>query len=152
MKRYALLLFLFIMSCSKFEHTDLNPNPPCDLCDWASERDGVYSGVMYAYDNSTSSYEIGDTVTFTVDHVFLNQSSFDDSTRMYFEITETWQSNGNVLQWIGSALDSSGAIDGDNYYSMHSARFDIQGDSIVLERSAFGAGWTFHSLRGVFYR
>lgn len=140
MKWYLFLFSLLLVSCSKYDHTELDLTSDCHLCDWAESRNGLYSGMM----NGSAG---GVQVSFDVQQVFLNQSNFDDSTRMYFQVTETWQNNGDVFQWTGSTLDSVGSIDGANGYY-----FVIQGDSIQVSKTEYGPGWISYSIYGTFYR
>ena len=146
MKKLMIVCLLILAgACSKFEHAELDAASACELCDWAEEREGVYTGVMY-WDSSSVLTPV-DTVVFEVDQVFLNQSNYDDSTRIYFDVTESWQSSGNVFSWRASATDSTEGLAGANSYY-----FFPKGDSVKVSKTQYGPGWIVSHIEGVFYR
>jgi hypothetical protein len=145
--KYVSILFLILVlaACAKFEHSELELNPACELCDWADSREGIYSGLQYS--ETASGTSSGDSIVFTISHVFLNQNAYDDSTRMYFQVHEEWLSTGATYDWKCSATDSSGVLDGARWNS-----FVLRADSIKADHSwtAFQT-FNYHHY-GVFYR
>jgi hypothetical protein len=86
---------LILFGCKKMEYdneidfSDLS----CELCDFAEQIEGHYLGVSNAYASTAD-----DSVTFDVQQIFLNESTFIDSTLMYFTVTQKiYRSNGDIL-------------------------------------------------------
>lgn len=145
MKRYFILTFLIITACSKFEHTELDLNPPCVLCDWAEQREGTYTGTVFSGSSPNSGGYSNKTIE--VQHIFLNQSTYDDSTRMYFNITEL-ATGGSSSSWQARAIDSAGVLVGHSYYNL----VQMRGDSIVLKHQYIAPNGLSFYLNGVLYR
>ena len=122
-KLIPLLLLLLTNSCNKFEHLDLTYYPTCDLCNFAESLNGTYRG--YATGLGVD-YEIpmvansGDSVTMTVQQVFIGNSSIEDSTRMRFltSITyDSWPPGNTPHTNIIEILRSDGFVEeGENKY------------------------------------
>lgn len=74
-----------LLSCNKYEHPD-DYFPNCDLCAFAESIEGTYRGEVQGLQLSTNT-NYTDSVTMTVEHIFLSNNLIDDSTNMYFAIT-----------------------------------------------------------------
>lgn len=87
--RYSIFLLLALFSCGKFEHHEPDLNPSCEMCAWADSLEGLYSGTMIHenYVNGSSSIWT-DSLYVQVEHTFVNQNPYHDSTVMYFRLTE----------------------------------------------------------------
>jgi hypothetical protein len=147
------LLWLIFSACSKFEHEQLDVQiPSCELCDWADSLEGEYDGhYNYKVNNWMIQVDTIDSLHFSVQHIFLDKGPFDDSTRMFFQVTRTGGSNtlDDVSIWVAD----------DSLEIFRNTGFDearMNKDSIVLIdldiQSAFGGGSTAVERDGVFYR
>lgn len=98
----VIILFSFLLilgSCNKkFKHE--GPVSPqtvsCELCDYADSISGTYRGF------SDIDYHPDDSVTITLEHIFLNLGNNLDSTSMYFKVTKTFDSSSSP--WISTVL------------------------------------------------
>ena len=93
MKRLGYILALcacsYVLSCKKMDYSELGTS--CELCAFASETEGTYRGLM-SWDsimgiNPNNNVTLSDSVTVDVEHIFLNNNAYDDSTTMYFRTT-----------------------------------------------------------------
>lgn len=145
----SLLVVLF--SCSKFEHEELDVVVTCELCDWADAREGFYAGVM-THDLQTNSQDTTytDSLYIQVEHVFLNNNAYQDSTVMYFKLYAYHDSisNPSPNTSIVIASDSVGHFFGSHYYT------DFYEDSISLIYSVGQSWpqWAIYSEIGVLHR
>lgn len=84
-----IIAFTFItLSCKKVDYSSLSST--CELCQFANETEGTYRGVM-SWDSVVTMFPdvtlLSDSVTVEVEHIFLNNNPYDDSTIMYFRTT-----------------------------------------------------------------
>ncbi len=83
-------LICIFLSCKKVDYSELGTS--CELCAFASVTEGTYRGLM-TWDSTSLTFPSGiilsDSVTVNVEHLFLNNNPYDDSTTMYFRTTWT---------------------------------------------------------------
>ena len=91
MKIIWIILLLIIVGCKKNEH----PLPNCSLCNYAENIEGIYRGRVDGYNglllqnNPNVPDSPTDSMTMTLQHIFMNQDPYTDSTIMFFR-TEYW--------------------------------------------------------------
>jgi hypothetical protein len=78
-KGIVILLLGLLNSCEKFEYTD-QQLLPCTLCDFAESINGTYRGHATGINVPSNS----DSVTVTVQQIFLGNSHYEDSTILCF--------------------------------------------------------------------
>lgn len=81
-KSISFILLLVLCSCNKkFKHTISAESTPksCELCSYADQISGQYRGQAYS-----QYYYFQDSLTVTMEHIFLNLGPQTDSTTMYF--------------------------------------------------------------------
>lgn len=74
-----ILLLGLVFSCEKFKHTD-QQIPSCTLCDFAESLNGTYRGHATGINVPYNS----DSVTVTVQQIFIGNSQYEDSTILCF--------------------------------------------------------------------
>ncbi len=94
MRNLILLLAAFVLlnSCKKFKHQDL-ALPACSLCAFADSLNGTYRGFadgMATPENNQTGW--GDSVTMTVEHIYMHTSQYEDSTVMHFRTSFKYDS------------------------------------------------------------
>lgn len=80
-----------MVGCSKYEHPEMAV-PNCELCPYAESIEGTYrgrAGGLAVTPNPELPFYHTDSMTMIVRQIFLGQSPFIDSTKMFFE-TEYW--------------------------------------------------------------
>jgi len=87
-----------LTACKKFEHGSVE-SPTCSLCGFAESIEGTYRGEVQGVYPGAGAYV--DSVTMTVQQVFLNNNAYDDSTIMYFATTHTMDNEG-----VGTVYDT----------------------------------------------
>lgn len=93
----------FVASCNKFEHeTFILPN--CELCGYAETLEGTYRGLSYGI----AVPDFSDSITITVEQVFLGNSQYEDSTFMRFKVYYDFDSSFDVEIHNITLLNSSG--------------------------------------------
>lgn len=109
-----LLFSIGLFGCKKFEHENLDLSTTCELCDWADSIEGTYAGIIHGYrDGDVNDPNAQhDTTAITIQHVFLNQNPYHDSTVMYFDVTR----NGSTTLW--SCKDDSKTLERGKYKRM----------------------------------
>jgi len=155
MKKWATLTLLVVAlsACSKFEHQETQVEiPSCELCAWADSLEGMYVG-NYNY-QVTHPYGFIDTIysaQFVIQHVFLNKGPMDDSTRMYFQVTQSglgYISPGSSI-WVADDSTKS-------FRNTGLGTIFVTKDSMTMEhgysQSAFGGQSSYTSMWGVFYK
>ena len=88
---------LVITGCKKFEHGTTDSPVACDLCAYAEGIEGTYRGEVNGQFPGGSSYV--DSVTMTVQQIFLNNNAYDDSTTMYFATTHAMDTQGTSTDY-----------------------------------------------------
>ncbi|WP_300660464.1 hypothetical protein [Fluviicola sp.] len=83
LKSISCILLLLLLSCNKkFDHSIPAQNTipaSCALCNYADQISGQYRGQAYS-----QYYYFQDSLTVTMEHIFLNLGPQIDSTTMYF--------------------------------------------------------------------
>ncbi|MFT5778886.1 MAG: hypothetical protein ACI837_001843 [Crocinitomicaceae bacterium] len=141
MKYFYLFLALNVISCTKYDHHEVNMDVSCELCDWADNLEGLYSGLMTSELNTPTLNDIWyDSLYIQVSHIFMNLNSYDDSTAMYFQFTEYHDSlsdpNPITYRKVVSR-DSTGIMASDHY-----ANVNLQYDYLTLHKFS-GGSWQF---------
>jgi hypothetical protein len=97
--RYILIIgfILSLVSCKKYTHHEpVAPN--CNECSLADSLNGTYRGIAGGFqvpDNPPGSYS--DSLTMTVEHIFLGNSQYEDSTVMHFKTSFKYDSSGDTI-------------------------------------------------------
>lgn len=112
MKRLFQLITLVVVlsGCNKFEHTASLVEKQCTLCAFADSLTGTYEGLATGisvpsfYGNGT------DSMTVTVEHIFLNFDQHTDSTVMFFKTTKKFHSQPYVYYDTVAICTSDGAV------------------------------------------
>ena len=124
MKKQLIILVLatvlVIVGCNKFEHESVEAPLACDLCSFAQGIEGTYRGEIHG-DPPSGPYV--DSVTMTVEQVFMNNNSYDDSTTMYFATTHTMDTQGAGTEYDTIQIRTS---EGDIWFPRHEV-FNMNG-------------------------
>ena len=86
MKKIIYIFFaitLIVISCKKFNYQEKS-TPSCELCSYADSLEGNFRGKVYG--TAFSSYS-NDSATVTIEHIYLNNNTFEDSTNMYIKVS-----------------------------------------------------------------
>jgi hypothetical protein len=81
-KSISFILLVLLISCTKFKHeisTEETIPSNCALCNYADQISGQYRG--YAFSQYSNWH---DSLTLSIEHIFLNLGPQTDSTTMYF--------------------------------------------------------------------
>lgn len=112
MKKYLYLLIagtlVAITGCKKFEHGTVEAPSNCSLCSFAESIEGTYRGEISGDYPGGGPYT--DSVTMTVQQVFMNNNAFDDSTTMYFATTHTMDNEGAGTEYDTIQIRSADGI------------------------------------------
>jgi len=142
-------VLMFIFSCEKFDYKDVEPTSNCSLCGYAASLNGTYRGYAKGLGvdyEIPPSYNEGDSVTITVQQVFIGNSSIEDSTRMRFIISTTYDSwplgkapYTNVIEILSTngtveeseneyrgLINSAGEPEYGSYYYVYKDSIDVQ--------------------------
>ena len=144
MKILWIFLLLTVFGCEKFDHSNLLV-PNCSLCDYAESIEGLYRGSVGGFSvtnnpNVPSPSYNGDSMTMNVQQIFLNQSAYIDSTKMYF-VTEYWYdidlihkfdtieilSDDGYVEHNAYLEYSSSALPQESYYWINNDTISIRG-------------------------
>lgn len=136
-KPYLLILLVGAFGCNKFEHETLTL-PNCELCDYAESLEGIYRGMSGGF----SAPNYGDSVTITVEHVFLGNSQYEDSTFVKLKVDYDFDSSSEIKTHIIELLNSSGECDaymegvfgptGSNVFSSPQGYYQFATDSLKI--------------------
>ena len=132
MSKKYFIIFLSIallFGCSKFDHQDLNVQQSCDLCDYADSLNGTYRGLVL--NNELPAFvQLGDnydSLTITVEHIFLNNDPYGDSLYMNFATSFAFDSIPDITYDTIQIRSASGQV--------HDSEFDTYNillDSIII--------------------
>jgi hypothetical protein len=106
MKLASVILIILVgsvVSCHKFEH-ELFEIPNCELCQYAETLEGTYRGMS----GGVAVPNYGDSVTITVDQIFLGNSQYEDSTFIRLEVNYDFDSSTVVKTHIIRLLNDNG--------------------------------------------
>jgi hypothetical protein len=122
-------LFGLIAGCQKYEHNELSNPDSCDLCPHASTLEGTYRGEVYKLEFGTGNIS-NDSATMTVQQIFMNNNTYDDSTTMYFATTYVHDSSANLIAYDTINIhDTYGIARSGNY-----ERLWIRNDTLLHQR------------------
>lgn len=85
-KSIPFTLLVLLLSCNKkFDHSIPIESAPtsCELCSYADQISGQYRGYSHWHYNAFQ-----DSLTVSIEHIFLNLGPYTDSTTMYFKRTK----------------------------------------------------------------
>jgi hypothetical protein len=120
----------FISACGKYKHQELSNPESCELCAHALTLEGTFRGQVYIQEFGTGTIT-NDSATMTVQQVFLNNSTFDDSTTMYFATTYVHDNSSNVVVYDTVNIhDYKGTI-----VNSGPEKYWMRNDSIFHQRS-----------------
>lgn len=132
MKNTLQLILLFIVltlasGChKKFDHTPFTKTAipsDCPLCDYADSLQGQYRGLATGFETPSNH----DSLTITMEHIYLNLGNSLDSTKMFFKRIKQFDSSPD-LETDTVALTSNSGI----FYSGDSYNLSIIGDSMHI--------------------
>ncbi len=96
----ALICTFFFLGCNKkFDHkpyTETNNPTNCELCGYANSMEGQYRGNS----TTTASYPTQDSLTVSLEHIFLNLGPKIDSNIMYFRRTKDFDTRPTQIDTV----------------------------------------------------
>lgn len=143
-----LILVVMLVACGKYKHKPLSNPQGCKLCPLASSLVGTYRGQVYIRGLMTGIIT-NDSATMTLDQVFLNNSTFDDSTTMYFATTYVHDSSATtIIHDTVNIHDLTGTV-----VNMGKERYWMRNDSIYHQQSFATSPFSYLVLfEGVFLK
>lgn len=124
LKSISCILLLILFSCNKkFKHeipTGETIPSNCALCDYADQISGQYRG--YAFFHSGN---FDDSLTLSLEHIFLNLEPQLDSTTMYFR--RVWDFDS-----LSTRIDTVSTQTNTGYFT---ASMKILGDSLIIHQT-----------------
>lgn len=98
-KSIPFVLLLLLFSCNKkFDHSISNEvtiPANCELCSYADQISGQYRGFSYS-----QYYYFQDSLTVTMEHIFLNLGPQTDSMTMYFRRIKDFDTKGTRIDTV----------------------------------------------------
>ncbi len=128
---------IILISCNKFEHHDSIIQPSCELCNWANNLEGTYSGEMTTSITTSGPPVIWyDSIYIQVSHYFANNNSINDSSVMYFnfKIFRDSINDPNPINRIMVAHDSSSAL-----FSSYFTKVNLTYNEIFVAKTEAGS-------------
>jgi len=104
---FVLLSCSIILSCKKFKHAN-QTLPACTNCAFADSLSGTYRG--HAYGVEVPYLWDGDSVTLQVEHIFMKDSKYEDSTVMHFRTAFKYDSATDTVYDTVQILSNSGLV------------------------------------------
>ncbi len=80
---------LFVISCQKFNYQEKS-TPSCELCSYADSLEGNFRGKFIGVQ-----FYPNDSMTVNVEHIFLHNNNYDDSTNMYLKVSYIFEPSSN---------------------------------------------------------
>lgn len=101
----SFVLLVLLLSCNKkFKHTISNEGTipaECELCEYAEQISGQYRGFA-----SSFVYQWQDSLTVSMEHIFLNLGPQTDSTVMYFRRIKDFDTRPTGIDTVSIQINS----------------------------------------------
>lgn len=98
LKSISCILLLLLFSCNKkFKHSIPSDKTTtnCELCSYADQISGQYRGISHSHFNT-----LQDSLTVSIEHIFLNLDPYTDSTTMYFKRTKDFDAHPTRIDTV----------------------------------------------------
>ncbi len=143
-----LTISLLQVSCDKYNPGVLTNPTNCELCSYADNVVGTYRGERIGFNLLTSSF-YSDSLTITLEQVFLNNNLYDDSTSIYFIMGSTYDTNVGITYYdTVTVKDETGKVMYED-----EAEFWIRNDSIYYKMNYSSWGGSQYMLyEGIFLK